>query len=274
KVVDAKVVDAKVVEVKVVEVKPVETKIVVDKEDNVESLTDKIELEKNSKEVATTKKRDESSKTDVTWNIDTKISTKYYNDDFEEIITEETEVESTKLNSSSKNSVQSNKYKNKESKTKRAPFVLNTPPTEDVPTKWNFSDIYQAWSNSNEEDKAIAEAKKMKTKKDNKGISISYLRSMSPQDELDLHGLVSDMAFIRTREFLERSRDNGLKKVSIITGKGLHSSDGIGILRDTALSAISLSGIVREAYHPKACDGGSGAIWVIFKSTTDKKVYF
>ncbi len=97
---------------------------------------------------------------------------------------------------------------------------------------------------------------------------------MSPQAELDLHGLISDVAMLKTREFLEQSRGKGLKKVSIITGKGIHSKDGKGVLQDVVLSEIRLSGIVREAYNPKAIDGGSGAIWVIFKSTTDKKIYF
>jgi DNA-nicking Smr family endonuclease len=97
---------------------------------------------------------------------------------------------------------------------------------------------------------------------------------MKPQDEIDLHGLTSDIAALKVSEFLVNSRNKGLKKVSIITGKGLHSENGKCVLREVALEEIRFSNIVREAYHPKAIDGGSGVIWVIFKSITDKKIYY
>jgi DNA-nicking Smr family endonuclease len=140
-------------------------------------------------------------------------------------------------------------------------------------SKWDFSDIYGAWESKHSEEEMI-EAKKQKEKKDSKGISISYLRSMKPQDEIDLHGLTSDIAALKVSEFLVNSRNKGLKKVSIITGKGLHSENGKCVLREVALEEIRFSNIVREAYHPKAIDGGSGVIWVIFKSITDKKIYY
>lgn len=151
------------------------------------------------------------------------------------------------------------------------------PPSKSKKHKWDFSDIYGIWETKHNEEEALKKAKQLKEKKEKKeckGISISYLRSMKPEAELDLHGLTSDIAALKVSEFLVSSRNKGLKKVSIITGKGLHSENGKAILRDIALEEIRFSNIVREAYHPKAVDGGSGVIWVIFKSTTDKKIYY
>lgn len=230
-------------------------------------------------------KKDETKDKKCSWNVDSNVSEKYSKvDEVKTDVVEKNIVldkpkkfDTKKYDKRKDNNNTKNKkdYKKRENSKKRAPFIIESKPDKpDMPAKWNFSDIYRTWSTQNEEDKAISEAKRLKDKKDNKGISISYLRSMSPQAEIDLHGLTGDVAMLRTREFLVQSRDKGFKKVSIITGKGIHSKDGKGILQDVALSEIRLSGIVREAYNPKAIDGGSGAIWVIFKSTTDKKVYF
>ena len=142
-----------------------------------------------------------------------------------------------------------------------------------IDPKWDFSNIYGVWESKNNEEKLIEE-KKNTEKKENKGISISYLRSMSPQDELDLHGYTSDIATLKVSEFLRDSRDKGYKKVSIITGKGNHSENGKSVIKELVLDEIKYSNIVREAYHPKAVHGGSGAIWVIFKSKSEKKIYF
>lgn len=211
------------------------------------------------------------------WNIDEKVTEKYSHSSNDEDVKEKIAEKSKKSEHHKSHSKNSNKNHNgRDNHSKREPFAVASSHNsgEELPSKWNFSDIYKVWSKESEEEKAIAEAKRQKDKKDCKGISISYLRSMSPQAELDLHGLTSDIALLRTREFLEKSRADGLKKVSIITGKGNHSKDGKGVLQEVALSEISLSGIVREAYNPKAIDGGSGAIWVIFKSKGEKKVYF
>ncbi|MGD1820505.1 MAG: Smr/MutS family protein [Pleomorphochaeta sp.] len=139
--------------------------------------------------------------------------------------------------------------------------------------KWDFSDIYNSWEAKHDDSKSIEE-KKNREKKESKGISISYLRSMSPEAELDLHGETSDIAALKVSEFLNNSRNRGLKKVSIITGKGLHSENGKSVLKDIVLEEIRCSNIVREAYHPKAISGGSGVIWVIFKSISEKKIYY
>ncbi len=188
---------------------------------------------------------------------------------------EEKIEEKENLNFDNKNP-KNNESKNKENYNK-GEFKKNKPNNVDkkiiVDSKWDFSSIYDNWQTHHDE-AALIESAKAKDKKENKGISISYLRSMKPEAEIDLHGLTSDIAALKVSEFLTNSRNKGLKKVSIITGKGNHSENGLAVLRDVALEEIRFSNIVREAYHPKAIYGGSGVIWVIFKSITDKKIYF
>lgn len=185
-------------------------------------------------------------------------------------ISEESLEEKENLHFDKKNFKGKENYKKSEFKKNKSNNVDNK---TIVDSKWDFSSIYDNWQTQHDE-AALIESAKAKDKKENKGISISYLRSMKPEAEIDLHGLTSDIAALKVSEFLTNSRNKGLKKVSIITGKGNHSENGLAILRDVALEEIRFSNIVREAYHPKAIYGGSGVIWVIFKSITDKKIYF
>ncbi|MGD6729765.1 MAG: Smr/MutS family protein [Pleomorphochaeta sp.] len=202
------------------------------------------------------------AKKDVAWSANSNYSPK-----IESVDKKEPSPKSEKDKHGQKNSDNSN-LRGKE--ISDMDIKVQSPKTK---SKWDFSDIYGAWESKHSEEEMI-EAKKLKEKKESKGISISYLRSMKPQDEIDLHGLTSDIAALKVSEFLVNSRNKGLKKVSIITGKGLHSENGKCVLREVALEEIRFSNIVREAYHPKAIDGGSGVIWVIFKSITDKKIYY
>ncbi len=169
-----------------------------------------------------------------------------------------------------KNDKKDNHFNKKREKREKRDYK---PKESNIDPKWDFSNIYGAWESKNDEAKQIEE-KKNSEKKESKGISISYLRSMSPEDELDLHGFTSDIAALKVSEFLKDSRDKGYKKVSIITGKGNHSENGKSVIKEIVLDEIKYSDIVREAYHPKAIHGGSGAIWVIFKSKSEKKIYF
>lgn len=95
--------------------------------------------------------------------------------------------------------------------------------------------------------------------------TINELRAMLPEASLDLHGLTSDEAVSKIKEFLKEAEKGKLRKLSIIHGKGLHSKDGVGILKSTVDLLLRESGIVRETYSPKAQFGGSGVLWVILK---------
>ena len=90
---------------------------------------------------------------------------------------------------------------------------------------------------------------------------------MQPQVTLDLHGYKADEAAQAARKFLQDSFQHHLLKICLIPGKGIHSEDGNGVLKEVVLSEVRLSGVVREAYSPKACFGGSGVIWVILKDS-------
>ena len=97
-------------------------------------------------------------------------------------------------------------------------------------------------------------------------LTISKLRTMLPQATLDLHGETVSEAEASIKAFLEECVRNKIRKISIITGKGLHSEDGIGVLRDTAIRVLDESGIVSEKCSAPLSAGGAGALWIILKA--------
>ncbi|MBQ0070398.1 MAG: Smr/MutS family protein [Spirochaetales bacterium] len=95
--------------------------------------------------------------------------------------------------------------------------------------------------------------------------SINDLRRMDPQATLDLHGETQAESEAQIRTFLEEAKTNGLRKISIITGKGLHSEDGQGVLKGLAEKVLEESGMVSEKSFAPLNKGGSGALWIILK---------
>ena len=88
---------------------------------------------------------------------------------------------------------------------------------------------------------------------------------MDPQSTLDLHGENKAESTELIQDFLDDSVSHGLRKVSIITGKGLHSETGSGVLRELTESILSSSPLVLETSSAPINKGGSGAIWIILK---------
>ena len=78
------------------------------------------------------------------------------------------------------------------------------------------------------------------------------------QEELDLHGLFKEEAKTAVSAFLEKARINEYKRVRIITGKGWHSSEGRGVLKDLVLKILDEKGLSYS--EAKINEGGSGAI--------------
>lgn len=83
--------------------------------------------------------------------------------------------------------------------------------------------------------------------------------------ELDLHGLTVDEAVAKVRFFLQNATFQGFQAVLIITGRGLHSSDG-PVLRETV---TKLLGQLREqvlewGLAPRRY-GGDGALVVFLR---------
>ena len=93
----------------------------------------------------------------------------------------------------------------------------------------------------------------------------------------DLHGYSLDKANERIRELINHAYNTGIKKILIITGKGLHSdneknpyiSKDLGILKNSVpnyiKSNLELMKLVQEIREADAIDGGSGAFYIFLK---------
>lgn len=88
---------------------------------------------------------------------------------------------------------------------------------------------------------------------------------MRAQDVLDLHGLTVEEASKMTLQFLSDAHTKGLYKVMIIHGKGHHSKEGRGVLRDVVYRCLESSPHAGQHGIPEQADGGSGAVWVVIK---------
>lgn len=80
--------------------------------------------------------------------------------------------------------------------------------------------------------------------------------------EIDLHGFTKIEARDSLDVFIENARNNKLKLVRIITGKGLHSENGQSILSGYVKSLLEKEGL--KYSDAKLYNGGSGAIDVQF----------
>jgi DNA-nicking Smr family endonuclease len=97
-----------------------------------------------------------------------------------------------------------------------------------------------------------------------RGLEARRLAELKPQALLDLHGMKAEEAKASIASFVEASSRQGLEKVLLIHGKGLHSA-GEPMLKKVArqvLEALPLAG--RFGPADKA-DGGSGALWVLIR---------
>lgn len=133
--------------------------------------------------------------------------------------------------------------------------------------KTSFANIYEQWTKTHDESSAIDKRykKTASTDKVSKDF-INEIRRMKAQDTLDLHSYTLEEAIVMTRNFLSSSKQNGLRKVLIITGKGIHSAGGESVLRPTIVNIVNAHPAVREVNTPKAAEGGSGALIVILKA--------
>lgn len=91
------------------------------------------------------------------------------------------------------------------------------------------------------------------------------LRRLRPEARLDLHGLTVEEALGRADRFLRDSKDRGFRKVLIIHGKGNHSAQGRGVLREKVRELVRNHPLSGETGVPDPAEGGDGAIWVIVR---------
>lgn len=142
---------------------------------------------------------------------------------------------------------------------------------KDGRAKRDFSKIYDSYESKKKEkndvktfEEIIKEKGDLPEKKD---YTISQLRTMMPQATLDLHGKTQEEALAAVTAFLSDCRAHRIRKVSIITGKGLHSEGGVGVLRDAVIALLDSDGGISEKNNAPLQYGGNGALWVILKKS-------
>lgn len=79
-----------------------------------------------------------------------------------------------------------------------------------------------------------------------------------PSAQIDLHGLTKEEASIALGDFLSDAESKKYKKGRIVTGKGLHSASGQGVLNEYIKKALFEKGL--KFSDAKINEGGSGAI--------------
>ena len=95
--------------------------------------------------------------------------------------------------------------------------------------------------------------------------------------QIDLHGYSLEEANTEIKKLIEHSYENGLNKLIVITGKGLHSdneknpfvSKELGILKYSVPEYIrnspELMNLINEIKDASIKDGGSGAFYIYLK---------
>jgi DNA-nicking Smr family endonuclease len=80
--------------------------------------------------------------------------------------------------------------------------------------------------------------------------------------EIDLHGLRLKEAQAEFAAFLEQTLQADLRCVRIITGKGLHSASGVGVINEMVVDILKAHKIKFRSGKPD--EGGSGVVIVEF----------
>ncbi len=99
-----------------------------------------------------------------------------------------------------------------------------------------------------------------------RGMKLLREGKISPEAEIDLHGLTTEEASQRVRYFLDNSAHHGYSPLLIITGRGNNSADG-PVLRNAVEGMLSrdLRHMIREWGRAPVRLGGDGAIAVFLK---------
>jgi DNA-nicking Smr family endonuclease len=89
---------------------------------------------------------------------------------------------------------------------------------------------------------------------------------------LDLHGMSEVVAQTRVTRFILGARDDGLRLVLVITGKGARAGgEGRGIIRTRFIDWVEASPLraaIARVAPAKPKDGGAGAFYVFLKRKT------
>ncbi len=95
--------------------------------------------------------------------------------------------------------------------------------------------------------------------------NINYLKTLRPEDRIDLHKLTREEAWAALDVFVANCARKGLKKILIIHGKGEHSHGSDPVLGPMVKTYIEQDKRLGLSGHPDRNHGGNGATWVILK---------
>ncbi len=95
---------------------------------------------------------------------------------------------------------------------------------------------------------------------------------LTPDASLDLHGLQRHQVREKVQHFLQNAAYQQWQTVIIVTGRGLHSPDGVPVLRDEAEKFLAAEGqpLIAEWGRAPRQYGGEGALVVFLKKTTSE----
>jgi len=110
----------------------------------------------------------------------------------------------------------------------------------------------------------------------NKDLKINK-KKISKTKNIDLHGFTLEQANEKIEKLINESYQNGVSKITVVTGKGLHSnveknpyvSKNLSILKYSVPEYIEnnleLMEKINEIKEAEIEDGGSGAFYIILK---------
>lgn len=87
-----------------------------------------------------------------------------------------------------------------------------------------------------------------------------YERSID--EDLDLHGFRLKEAQEVFVEFLEEVLETEVRRVRVITGKGLHSENGVGVITEMVIDILKAHKIKHREGKPD--EGGDGVVIIDF----------
>lgn len=95
--------------------------------------------------------------------------------------------------------------------------------------------------------------------------ALGALKKKKDEAVLDLHGHTIEESTLLIEQFLLQCVNQRLLKVRIVHGRGLHSKDGVGVLKQLVLDELKKSKYVRAYGAAPPNQGGSGATYVILQ---------
>tara|TARA_Y100000389_G_C17146143_1_gene357329 strand:+ start:126 stop:539 length:414 start_codon:yes stop_codon:yes gene_type:complete len=129
---------------------------------------------------------------------------------------------------------------------------------------------------SNKDKKAWEEFLSTNEKLPNKDLELNKKKNLKTQ-HIDLHGYTLEDANKTIQKCIENAHENGVSKIIVVTGKGLHSdvekdpyvSKDLSILKYSVPEFIEnnreLMNKINEIKDASIDDGGSGAFYIFLK---------